>query len=60
MKLRLFALRKENETHHIEGKYFSDLKLARMARDTKSEATGEQYAVTWGPDHKKFKEPVQA
>lgn len=54
--LNLFAIRKESEEKHIKGIYFSDMKLAKRARDAYTQQTGEPHVVTWGPDHKKFKE----
>lgn len=54
--LRLFAIRKESEEKHIEGIYFSDMGIAKKARDAYTTQTSEPHVVTWGPDHKKFKE----
>ncbi len=54
--LRLFAIRKTSEEQHIEGIYFSDMEIARKARDAYVTQTNEPHVVTWGPDHKKFKE----
>lgn len=54
--LNLFAIRKESEDKHIKGIYFSDMGVAKKVRDIYTQQTGEPHVVTWGPDHKKFKE----
>lgn len=56
--LRLFAIRKTTEEKHIKGIYFSDMGIARKARDAYVLQTNEEHVVTWGPDHHKFKEPA--
>lgn len=55
MKLRLFAIRPADNPNHIEGLYFSDQKIAKAARDAKTQETGIPHVVCPGPDHKRYK-----
>lgn len=54
MKLRLFALRNSNTNKTIPDLFFSDKQAAKRERDERNKEGGE-YAVTPGPDHRKFK-----
>lgn len=54
MKLRLYSLRAQSSTKHVQDLYFSDKKEAKAERD-KRNAEGGNYVVTVGPDHHRFK-----
>ncbi len=53
MKLRLFAIRKTGEQQHGT-EFFSDLGVARKARDKLINSTGEMHVVCNGPDHRRY------
>lgn len=51
--LRLYALRKANETKHDTSVYFSDKKRAKAVRDERNAANPDTpWVVTAGPDNR--------
>lgn len=53
--MKLFAIKNTNTNRIVPDTYFADKMLAKKARNTISEQTGQPHVVTFGPDHKLFK-----
>lgn len=54
--MKLFALRNVSTNKIYPNTFFVDKMQAKKARDLISEQTGQPHVVTYGPDHRKFKQ----
>lgn len=57
--LRLFALKNRRTRQLVKAagipEYFASKRQAKFIRDQHEDETGEEFVVTFGPDHKKYK-----
>lgn len=53
--MKLFAIKNTNTNRIVPDTFFSDKMLAKKARNSISEQTGQAHVITYGPDHKLFK-----